>query len=84
VEVCPFEAIKMDTAFELSTTNRFGGLLLSKEQLAKPNSHYHHVHPTEAAEVDARLKADLAKASAKAKPAGAAARPAPVAGGAPA
>ena len=69
VEVCPFEAIKMDTAFALSTTNRFGDLLLSKEQLAKPNSHYHRVHPTEAAEVDARLKADVAKASAKAKPA---------------
>ena len=27
-EVCPFEAIKMDTQFELSTTDRFGGLLL--------------------------------------------------------
>ena len=27
VEVCPFEAIKMDTEFELSTGDRFGGLL---------------------------------------------------------
>ena len=28
VEVCPFEAIKMDNEFELSTDDRFGGLLL--------------------------------------------------------
>ncbi|MBI3417484.1 MAG: 4Fe-4S dicluster domain-containing protein [Verrucomicrobia bacterium] len=67
VEVCPFEAIKMDNEFELSTTDRFGGLLTHKQQLAKPNEHYHKIHPTEAAEVDARLAADKAKAEAKAK-----------------
>ena len=67
VEVCPFEAIKMDTAFELSTTDRFGDLLVNKQQLAKPNSHYRHIHPTEAGEVDARLAAEKAKAEAKAK-----------------
>jgi len=67
VEVCPFEAIKMDTEFELSTTDRFGGLLLDREQLAKSNEHYHHIHPTEAAEVDARLAEEKAKAEAKAK-----------------
>ena len=67
VEVCPFEAIKMDTEFELSTTDRFAGLLLNKQALAKPNEHYHRIHPTEAAEVDDRLAADKAKAEAKAK-----------------
>jgi NADH-quinone oxidoreductase subunit I len=67
VEVCPFEAIKMDTEFELSTDNRFGGLLLDKHQLARPNEYYHKIHPTEAAEVDARLAAEKAKAEAKAK-----------------
>ena len=67
VEVCPFEAIKMDTEFELSNTDRFGGLLLGKQALAKPNEHYHRIHPTEAAEVDGRLAADKAKAEAKAK-----------------
>ena len=67
VEVCPFEAIKMDTEFELSNTDRFGGLLLGKQALAKPNEHYHRIHPTEAAEVDGRLAADTAKAEAKAK-----------------
>ena len=65
VEVCPFEAIKMDTEFELSTTDRFGGLLLDREQLAKSNEHYHKIHPTEAAEVDARLAEAKAKADAK-------------------
>ena len=67
VEVCPFEAIKMDTEFELSTGDRFGGLLSRKEQLAKSNDYYRKIHPTEAAEVDARLAAEKAKAEAKAK-----------------
>jgi NADH-quinone oxidoreductase subunit I len=72
VEVCPFEAIKMDTEFELSTTDRFGGLLYDKKELAKSNEHYHKIHPTEAAEVDARLAEEKAKSEAKAKAAAAA------------
>jgi NADH-quinone oxidoreductase subunit I len=76
VEVCPFEAIKMDTEFELSTTDRFGGLLLDRKQLSKSNEYYHHIHPTEAAEVDARLAEEKAKAEAKAKAAAAAPKPA--------
>jgi len=67
VEVCPFEAIKMDTEFELSTTDRFGGLILDREKLSKPNEHYQKIHPTEAAEVDARLAEEKAKSEAKAK-----------------
>ena len=67
VEVCPFEAIKMDTEFELSTDDRFGGLLYDRKQLAKSNEYYHTIHPTEAAEVDARLAEEKAKAEAKAK-----------------
>ena len=67
VEVCPFEAIKMDAEFELSTTDRFDGLLYKKEALAKSNKYYHGIHPTEAAEVDARLATEKAKAEAKAK-----------------
>jgi NADH-quinone oxidoreductase subunit I len=73
VEVCPFEAIKMDTEFELSTTDRFGGLLYDRKELAKSNEYYHSIHPTEAAEVDARLAEEKAKADAKAKAAAAAA-----------
>jgi len=67
VEVCPFDAIKMDTEFELSTGDRFGGLLVHKQQLAKSNTHYHRIHPTEADEVDGRLAAEKVKAEAKAK-----------------
>jgi NADH-quinone oxidoreductase subunit I len=67
VEVCPFDAIKMDVEYELSTADRFGGLLIRKEELAKPNNYYHKIHPTEAAEVDGRLAVEKAKAEAKAK-----------------
>jgi len=65
VEVCPFEAIKMDTEFELSTTDRFGGLLYDRKQLSRSNEHYHKIHPTEAAAVDARLADAKAKANVK-------------------
>src|SRR5580658_7198129 len=44
VEVCPFEAIKMDQVFELSTKDRFGALLLDKNQLAKPNDYFVKLH----------------------------------------
>ena len=67
VEVCPFEAIKMDTEFELSTDNRFAGLLSHKNDLSKSNEYYQKIHPTEAAEVDARLMAEKAKAEARAR-----------------
>lgn len=67
VEVCPFESIKMDTEFELSTADRFGGLLLHKEQLAKSNAHYHRIHPTDAVASDAVLAAEKAKHDAKVK-----------------
>ncbi len=66
----------MDTEFELSTDDRFGGLLHDRKQLAKSNEYYHHIHPTEAAEVDARLAEEKAKAEAKAKAAAAAPKPA--------
>jgi NADH-quinone oxidoreductase subunit I len=57
----------MNTEFELSTTDRFSGLLLDRKQLAKSNEYYHQIHPTEATAVDARLAADKIKADAKAK-----------------
>jgi NADH-quinone oxidoreductase subunit I len=67
VEVCPFDAIEMDTAFELSTDNRFDGLLWRKAQLAKPNEYFHIIHPVAAAEVDERLTDAKVKAEAKAR-----------------
>lgn len=83
VEVCPFDSIRMDTAFELVATDRFEGLLVHKEQLAKSNDYYHQIHPTEAAATDARLAAEAAKLQARAKATprpGAGAKP-PVGGG---
>lgn len=66
VEVCPFDAIEMDTAFELSTEDRFAGLLWRKAQLAKSNDYFHIIHPIGAAEVDERLADAKVKAEAKA------------------
>jgi len=67
VEVCPFDAIKMDVNYDLSTDDRFGGLLLNKQRLSKSNEYYRKIHPTEAAEVDARLAEERARQEAKAK-----------------
>jgi NADH-quinone oxidoreductase subunit I len=69
VEVCPFDAIEMDTTFELSTDDRYGGLLWRKNQLAKSNEYFHQIHPTVATEIDERLAEAKAKLEAKAKPA---------------
>jgi NADH-quinone oxidoreductase subunit I len=66
VEVCPFDAIKMDVDYDLGTGDRFGGLLLDKQRLSKSNDYYHHIHPTEAAAVDAQLAAERAKVKAAA------------------
>lgn len=61
VEVCPFDAIKMDSAYEYAAITRFDALVLTKRELAKPNEYYRKIKPVEAAEVDARLEADRKK-----------------------
>lgn len=78
VEVCPFDAIKMDQQYEIAQSDRFAGLLLHREQLAKPNSYFHQVHPTDADEVDARL-AELKRAAEEKAKAAAAAKATPAA-----
>src|SRR5438094_10204331 len=67
VEVCPFEAIKMDKDFELSKRERFDALLLRKDELSKSNEYYHKIHPIEAAAVDKNLAGAAATAEAKKK-----------------
>ena len=67
VEACPFEAIRMDSEFELSTENRFEGLLINREELLKSNEYYHEIHPIEAQVTDDRMAAKVAEAAAKAK-----------------
>lgn len=67
VEVCPFDAIKMDQEFELATADRFDGLLHHKDQLARPNTYFQQLHPTDAGIIDDQRAADLEKASAAAR-----------------
>ena len=75
VEVCPFESIKMNTEFELSTDDRFEGLLLHKNQLAKSNEYYHKLHPDDAQDSDAVLAADTERSAAAGASPSAAASP---------
>jgi NADH-quinone oxidoreductase subunit I len=65
VEVCPFDAIRMDVKFDHSVPGRFEPLLLHKRDLAKSNEYYRSIHPTEAAETDARLAEAKAKQQAR-------------------
>ena len=79
-ETCPFEAIKMDSEYELSSYDRFYGQLADKNRLLKSNEYYHRIKPTEAEAVDAKLKAKTKKPAAKpaaAVPKPAAPKPAP-------
>lgn len=69
VEVCPFEAIKMDNDYEKSQYGRFNELVEHLPELLKSNDYYHKVKPTEATGVDAKLKAEAEKKAKKAAPA---------------
>jgi NADH-quinone oxidoreductase subunit I len=56
VEVCPFEAIKMDKVYELSRRERFDALLMRKEDLRENRTPtITAIHPLEAEAVDATL-----------------------------
>ena len=84
VEVCPFDAIKMDNNYEKSQYGRFDELVEHLPELLKSNEFYNKIKPTEATAVDAKLKADAEKKAKKAVPAPkpaapAAPKPAPVA-----
>jgi NADH-quinone oxidoreductase subunit I len=74
VEVCPFDAIEMDNAFELSTDDRYDGLLWHKDKLAKSNEYFRKIHPTIATEIDERRDKEVVEAKAKAEAAAAAAK----------
>ncbi len=66
-EVCPFESIMMDQDFELSNSDRFGGLLAHKEQLAKSHAHHLRIRPSEAGPIEQRREGAVAKARAAAE-----------------
>lgn len=57
-EVCPFDSIYMDGEYELSTGDRFEGLLFHKERLARSTEYHAKLRPAQAAEVAARRKAE--------------------------
>jgi len=65
-EVCPFDAIYMDGEYELSTDDRFEGLLFHRERLAKSADYHMEIRPEQASEVLARRKADEEKKAAAA------------------
>jgi NADH-quinone oxidoreductase subunit I len=65
-EVCPFDSIFMDGEYEMSTDNRFSGLLFGLDRLAKPAEYHMKLRPEQASEVMARRKADEEKKAAAA------------------
>src|SRR5208283_2502170 len=71
VEVCPFEAIKMDNDYEKSQYGRFDELVDHLPELLKSNEYYNKIKPTEATAVDAKLKLEKEKKAKKAAPAAA-------------
>jgi ferredoxin len=71
VEVCPFEAIKMDNDYEKSQYGRFDELVDHLPELLKSNEYYNKIKPAEATAVDAKLKIEKEKKAKKAAPAGA-------------
>lgn len=60
-EVCPFDSIYMDGEYELSTDDRFGGLVFGLNRLAKSAEYHMQLRPEQASEVLARRKADEEK-----------------------
>ena len=57
-EVCPFDSIYMDGEYELSTDDRFNGLLFHLDRLAKPAAYHMKLRPEQAGEVAVRRKAE--------------------------
>ena len=60
-EVCPFDSIYMDGEYELSTDDRFGGLLFGLERLSKSADYHMQLRPQQATEIATRRKADEEK-----------------------
>jgi NADH-quinone oxidoreductase subunit I len=65
-EVCPFDSIYMDGEYEMSTDDRFGGLLFGLDRLSKSAEYHMKLRPEQASEVFARRKADEEKKAAAA------------------
>jgi NADH-quinone oxidoreductase subunit I len=57
-EVCPFDSIYMDGQYELSNNDRFGGLMLTLNELPKSTEYHMQLRPEEASAVAAKRKAE--------------------------
>jgi len=66
-EVCPFDSIYMDSEFELSKEDRFGGMLYGLDRLVKSTEYHAKIRPEQAADVAASRKAAAEKKAAAAK-----------------
>jgi NADH-quinone oxidoreductase subunit I len=65
-EVCPFDSIYMDGEYEMSTDDRFGGLLFGLDRLAKSAEYHMQLRPAQASEVMERRKVEEEKKAAAA------------------
>lgn len=65
-EVCPFDSIYMDGEYEMSTDDRFGGLLFGLDRLSKSAEYHMKLRPEQATEVMERRKAEEEKKAAAA------------------
>lgn len=59
-EVCPFDSIFMDHDYDIASYDR-KSLLKPMNELLKSNAYFHKIRPTDAAAVDAGIKAALEK-----------------------
>ena len=55
-EFCPFDAIKMDHDYELSSFERFNTLVFDKARLTKPDTYHAAIHPTDWAARDCKRR----------------------------
>ncbi len=79
-EACPFDAIFMDHNFEIANAERQDALLFRKDDLLKSNEYFHSIRPTDATEIDQKLReAEEKKQAAAAAAAAKAAAPKPAA-----
>jgi len=67
VDVCPFDAIEMDNAYEVSETDRNEPLIYDKEKLLRSNEYFREIKPTEYKTVEERLAPKRAKVKAAAE-----------------
>jgi NADH-quinone oxidoreductase subunit I len=67
-EVCPFDSIFMDHAFEVTAAKRQTGLVRHKKELLKSNGYFREIRPTLASAIDQKRKTAEEKKKASVPP----------------